>query len=74
MFAIRYVIAYIVYTPDDKIFESFIKQNESVNEESVETGQSNVEMQQIDPTSTVEFQDEQPEEIANVVRTMMSGQ
>lgn len=71
MYAVRYFISYILYTPEDKIFESFNLQNEYNNQES-----ENEEFQDGFPSddnlSTVEFQDETSEEIAKVVRKMMN--
>ncbi|WP_155590252.1 hypothetical protein [Lysinibacillus cavernae] len=67
MYIVRFLIAYILFTPE-------------VNEEAVE---GDLEDNELDSTegekqevpaanSTVEFQDENSEEIAQVVRTMMN--
>lgn len=69
MFAIRYLIGYVLYTPDDKIFESLVDENETTEDEK------NGEVEKKDTkadSSTVEFEDESPEEIAIVVRTMLN--
>lgn len=68
MFVIRYLIGFVVYTPDDELFDSLVDENES-DEEKVE---EQVEEIDLNSSSTVEFEDESPEEIAKVVRTMMS--
>ncbi|NLY81072.1 MAG: hypothetical protein GX072_14645 [Lysinibacillus sp.] len=73
MFAIRYLIGFVLYTPDDKLFESFINEKDSSNDETKdEQEQMDNENEQQSNSSTVEFEDESPEEIAKVVRTMMS--
>ncbi|MDD1501254.1 hypothetical protein PVA17_00485 [Lysinibacillus sp. CNPSo 3705] len=67
MYIVRFLIAYILFTPEDAedIVEGEHEENESGNRE-----EDNRET----PTasSTVEFQDENSEEIAQVVRTMMN--
>lgn len=67
MYIIRFLIAYILFTPEDAedVVEGEHEENESGNRE---------EDNQETPTasSTVEFQDENSEEIAQVVRTMMN--
>ncbi|MFJ7913490.1 MULTISPECIES: hypothetical protein [Lysinibacillus] len=66
MYIVRFLIAYILFTPEDaeEVVEGEHEENESGNRE---------EDNQETPTasSTVEFQDENSEEIAQVVRTMM---
>jgi len=67
MYIIRFLIAYILYTPED---------NEAMGEGELEENASD-ELQEgnqeaSSASSTVEFQDESSEEIAQVVRTMMS--
>ncbi|MEB2278515.1 hypothetical protein LAV73_00665 [Lysinibacillus xylanilyticus] len=67
MYIVRFLIAYILFTPEDAedVVEGEHEENESGNRE---------EDNQETPTasSTVEFQDENSEEIAQVVRTMMN--
>lgn len=67
MYIIRFLIAYILYTPED---------NEAVGEGELEENASDEgnegEQAGSSASSTVEFQDESSEEIAQVVRTMMS--
>ncbi|MFJ8087283.1 hypothetical protein ACIQ7N_03605 [Lysinibacillus sp. NPDC095746] len=67
MYIVRFLIAYILFTPEDAedIVEGEQEEDESGNRE---------EDNQETPTasSTVEFQDENSEEIAQVVRTMMN--
>ncbi|MFJ3387251.1 hypothetical protein [Lysinibacillus sp. NPDC086135] len=66
MYIVRFLIAYILFTPEnaEEVVEGEHEENESGNRE---------EDNQETPTasSTVEFQDENSEEIAQVVRTMM---
>ena len=68
MFFVRYLVSFILYTPeseesvtDDRVDET--KQVENDSERNLEKQVTN---------STVEFQDENTEEIAQVVRTMMN--
>ncbi|KGR81403.1 MULTISPECIES: hypothetical protein [Lysinibacillus] len=67
MFIVRFLIAYILFTPevDEEAVEGELEEKELDSTEGV-----NHEV----PTanSTVEFQDENTEEIAQVVRTMMN--
>ncbi|KOY82701.1 hypothetical protein I6G82_13215 [Lysinibacillus macroides] len=66
MYIVRFLIAYILYTPED---------NEEAIEDEQDEGKERLEEQnQETPVaqSTVEFQDENSEEIAQVVRTMMN--
>lgn len=62
-----FLIAYILYTPED---------NEAMGEGELEENASDEhnegEQEGSSASSTVEFQDESSEEIAQVVRTMMS--
>ncbi|WP_134018923.1 hypothetical protein [Lysinibacillus sp. YR326] len=66
MYIVRFLIAYVLFTPegDAEVGEGNLEENESDNreEDSQEAMTAN---------STVEFQDENSEEIAQVVRTMM---
>ncbi|MEY9975973.1 hypothetical protein [Lysinibacillus sp. RC79] len=67
MYIVRFLIAYVLFTPegDEEVVEGEYEENESDNheEENQETPTAN---------SAVEFQDESSEEIAQVVRTMMN--
>jgi hypothetical protein len=66
MYIVRFLIAYVLFTPEDaeEVVEGEHGENESENPEgeNQETPTAN---------STVEFQDENSEDIAQVVRTMM---
>jgi len=62
-FAVRYLIGYITYTPNDEMFEEFIENDD--DDENLNEGRT---------SSKVEFQDESPEDIAKIVRTMMQDQ
>ncbi|KOS62682.1 hypothetical protein FJQ98_06235 [Lysinibacillus agricola] len=66
MYIVRFLIAYVLFTPEsnEDVVEGELEDNESDNrnEEDQETPTAN---------STVEFQDESSDEIAQVVRTMM---
>ncbi|MFC9538324.1 hypothetical protein ACFTQ7_00405 [Lysinibacillus sp. NPDC056959] len=67
MYIVRFLIAYVLFTPegDEELVEGEHEENESENieGENQETPTAN---------STVEFQDENSEEIAQAVRTMMN--
>ncbi|MEQ6356420.1 hypothetical protein ABNX05_17470 [Lysinibacillus sp. M3] len=67
MYIVRFLIAYVLFTPegDEELVEGEHEENESENIE----GEN-----QKTPTanSTVEFEDENSEEIAQAVRTMMN--
>ncbi|MFF2176933.1 hypothetical protein ACFVT8_10790 [Lysinibacillus sp. NPDC058147] len=67
MYIVRFLIAYVLFTPegDEEVVEGEHEENASDNheEENQETQTAN---------SAVEFQDESSEEIAQVVRTMMN--
>lgn len=67
MFIVRFLIAYILFTPeeDEEAVEGDIEEKEL---ESIEGVKQEVAL----ANSTVEFQDENSEEIAQVVRTMMN--
>lgn len=67
MYIVRFLIAYILYTPevDEEAVEGELAENEQTTPEG--TNQEDASAQ-----STVEFQDENSEEIAQVVRTMMN--
>jgi len=64
MFGIRFIVGYIWYTPNDELFLNV----EGMESEELNRGEANSGQQQ----STVEFNDEASEEIAKVVRSMMS--
>lgn len=67
MFIVRFLIAYILFTPeeDEEAVEGDIEEKEL---ESIEGVIQEVPI----ANSTVEFQDENSEEIAQVVKTMMN--
>lgn len=65
MYIVRFIIAYILYTPEDNE-EAFVGEQDEEKERLEEHSQETPIAQ-----STVEFQDENAEEIAQVVRTMM---
>lgn len=67
MFLVRYLVSYILYTPEreENLIENEL--DEAVQDE--DNLENNQEKKAVN--STVEFQDENTEEIAQVVRTMM---
>lgn len=69
MYAIRLLLGYIYYTPDDALFNGFNKENEQLRLQ-MESGMS-AEHASEDSNSTLEFKDQSSEEIAKVVQTMM---
>ena len=68
MFFVRYLISFILYTPESEESLPEHQQSETVQDEN--NVESNHEKELIH--STAEFQDENSEEIAQVVRTMMN--
>ena len=68
MFFVRYLISFILYTPESEESQADNEQNESVQDEKNLEGNPEKEL----TNSTVQFQDENAEEIAQVVRTMMN--
>ncbi|MET4559159.1 putative membrane protein [Lysinibacillus parviboronicapiens] len=67
MYLVRLLITYILFTPEtDKV------QTESELDENVSDEQNDENQKKHNTSSTVEFQDESTEDIAQVVRTMMS--
>jgi len=73
LFAVRYLIGYILYTPDDGLFEEFIEgtgENNSVQEDVDEISERDTNP--LNQSSKMEFQDESSEEIAKLVRSMLS--
>ena len=67
MFLVRYLVSFILYTPESEESLTDDEHNEVVQDEN--NLENNHEKQVTN--STVEFQDENTEEIAQVVRTMM---
>ncbi|MGC7927245.1 hypothetical protein ACP3VS_01230 [Lysinibacillus sp. VIII_CA] len=67
MYIVRTLIAYILYTPE--VNEEAVEGELGDNEQTTTEG-TNQEV--ASANSTVEFQDENSEEIAQVVRTMMN--
>ena len=67
MYIVRTLIAYILYTPE--VNEEAVEGELADNEQTTPEG-TNQEV--ASANSTVEFQDENSEEIAQVVRTMMN--
>lgn len=67
MYIVRTLIAYILYTPE--VHEEAVEGELGDNEQTTPEG-TNQEV--ASANSTVEFQDENSEEIAQVVRTMMN--
>ncbi|MCR8851601.1 hypothetical protein MKY88_05510 [Lysinibacillus sp. FSL R7-0073] len=67
MYIVRFLIAYILYTPevDEEAVEGELAENEQTTPEGTNQEAASAH-------STVEFQDENSEEIAQVVRTMMN--
>lgn len=66
MFPVRYLMGYIFYTPKEVAFN---EETVSQTEEITAIEQPTTEQKR---TSTIEFADESNEDIAKVVRTMMS--
>ncbi|MEO4053498.1 multidrug transporter [Solibacillus sp. CAU 1738] len=66
MFPVRYLMGYVFYTPKEVAFN---EETASHTDETTTIGQPLTEQKS---TSTVEFADESTEDIAQVVRTMMS--
>lgn len=69
MYAIRLLLGYIFYTPDDALFNGLNKENEQLRLQ-LESGMG-AEHASEDSNSTLEFKDQSSEEIAKVVQTMM---
>lgn len=66
MFVLRYLLWFVLYTPQEELFENFEKENIRY--------QNDLQNQENQPSqlSTIEFNDESAEELAEVVRTMMN--
>ncbi|MDN4494268.1 hypothetical protein [Ureibacillus aquaedulcis] len=69
MYAIRLLLGYVLYTPNDELFDSFNIENEQLRQQFVNRGSSASDSG--DSKSTVEFKDQNSEDIAKVVQTMM---
>ncbi|RHW39621.1 hypothetical protein D1B33_01880 [Lysinibacillus yapensis] len=67
MYPIRFLIGYCLYTPDDQLFQNLDEENEMLRNNAV-SGQT----ESAQRSSTVEFSDENAEEIAKVVQSMMN--
>lgn len=67
MFVVRYLIAYILHTPESTEIKDI---DEQTNEQGQLLTEGEQEQQQLN-ASTVEFEDESSEEIAQVVKTML---
>lgn len=65
MYIVRYCLSYIFYTPEDKMFDEFKKENDKKNEQRASENNNTA-------NATVQYNDESSEEIAKVVRTMMN--
>ncbi|MER1984784.1 MAG: multidrug transporter [Solibacillus sp.] len=69
MFAVRYFMSYVMYTPEQPAY------NETPTEERTESESSDFDLlMKTKDDSVSEFHDEDSEEIAKVVRTMLHGQ
>lgn len=66
MYPIRLLFGYVFYTPESIVFSDVL--NETSQQEGMNT---NSQMNRPENSSTVEFEDDNPEEIAQVVRTML---
>ena len=64
MFIVRYFIGYIMYTPEEIVYDEELM----LPVQELQEKQPNLPNRQ---TSTVEFSDENSEEVAQVVRTML---
>lgn len=69
MYGIRLFLGYVLYTPDEDLFNSFNKENERIREQISNSGTAAVNSE--GSTSTMEFNDESSEEIAKVIQTML---
>ncbi|MEK4228757.1 multidrug transporter [Solibacillus sp. FSL H8-0538] len=70
MYPFRYILGYIFYTPHQVTFNEAQGEGFSSTDETAKYGQFG----RPEKHSTVEFQDESTEEIAQVVRKMLHGQ
>ena len=69
MFVVRYFIGYVFYTPENILYSEM----EADNTMKVEN-ENNQQFIPKNDRSTVEFEEDNSEEFANVVRTMLHGQ
>ena len=69
MFVVRYFIGYVFYTPENILYSEM----EADNAMKVEN-ENNQQFIPKNDRSTVEFEEDNSEEFANVVRTMLHGQ
>lgn len=70
MYAFRFFLGYVLYTPDDELFSSLNKENEQLREQLVNRENIGGSASEGN-TSTMEFNDESSEEIAKVIQTML---
>ena len=68
MFGIRFLLAYVLYTPGDELFANLNKENEKLSE-SVDLSKNHSTDSREE--GAIEFNDQSSEEIAKVVQTMM---
>lgn len=68
MFAVRLFIGYVLYTPKEALFDEMKRVNDAAEHVKEDTKQNTSN----NKFSTVEFEDEDSEQIAKVVRKMMS--
>ena len=67
-FLVRMFLGYVLYTPEELEFQ------ESIEVEGQPNTSDELKIPSVEQTSTVEFEDENSEEIAKVVRTMMHSE
>lgn len=67
-FLVRMFLGYVLYTPEEVEFQ------ESIEVEGQPNTSEELQIPLVEQTSTVEFEDENSEEIAKVVRTMMHSE
>lgn len=67
-FLVRMFLGYVLYTPEE------VELQESVEVEGQRNTSEELQIPLVEQTSTVEFEDENSEEIAKVVRTMMHSE
>ena len=67
-FLVRMFLGYVLYTPEEVEFQ------ESIEVEGQPNTSDELKIPSVEQTSTVEFEDENSEEIAKVVRTMMHSE
>lgn len=70
MYVIRYFMGYVFYTPEAFVYSEI--EDEQINMEAMSENQNQFVPQ--NERSTVEFEEDNTEEIAKVVRTMLHGQ